>query len=136
VAGEAVISCGSSTLGRQALVMVSNRTPARTKATEKGGQNQHGCKWGTEDETERERERERERGGGALYRVLLLVRWRRKERQIVSGLRENTGHAQTHIGRALGPRGDHGSQPLLNLCTGQDMALRAAHKGKYQGALG
>lgn len=113
MAGEAVISCGSSTLGRQALVMVSNRTPARTKATEKGGQNQHGCKWGTEDETERER-----------------------ERQIVSGLRENTGHAQTHIGRALGPRGDHGSQPLLNLCTGQDMALRAAHKGKYQGALG
>jgi hypothetical protein len=61
-----VISCGSSTLGRQALVMVSNRTPARTKATEKGGQNQHGCKWGTEDETERERERERERGGGTL----------------------------------------------------------------------
>lgn len=73
------------------------------------------------------RERERE----ALYRVLLLMRWRRKERQIVSGLRENTGHAQTHIGAGLwDPEGTRGASPSFSLCTGQDMTLRAALKGK------
>lgn len=69
---------------------------------------------GTENETEG-----RGRGGGGerLYRVLLLVRWRRKERQIVSGLRrKNTEHTHTRThtwaplpacapgGAASGPR--------------------------------
>lgn len=83
-------------------------------------------------DSEREIEREREKEREALYRVLLLVRWRRKERQIVSGLRENTGHTQTHIGAGLWDPGGPGEPASpVSLCTGQDTALTAAHKGKF-----
>ena len=65
------------------------------KKLRKQAQNQHGCvRAQRTGQNEREGERERERE--ALYRVLLLVRWRRRERQVVSGLRrKNTGHAHT-----------------------------------------
>ena len=62
----------------------------------------------------REQDRTRERERGALYRVLLLVRWRRRERQVVSGLRrKNTGHAhtRTHTGACPCPAGHREGPP-------------------------
>lgn len=63
----------------------------------------------------REQDRTREREREALYRVLLLVRWRRRERQVVSGLRrKNTEHAHTHARapeRALAQPGHQEAPP-------------------------
>ena len=75
----------------------------------KQAQSQHGCV-----RAQRTGQNERERERGALYRVLLLVRWRRRERQVVSGLRrKNTGHAhtRTHTGARPCPAGHREGPP-------------------------
>lgn len=74
---------------RAALVTASNGWQQKQKAMEPGPEPTQ-LHQGTENERQNERERE-------LYRVLLLVTWRRRERQIVSGLRrKNTEHTRTH----------------------------------------
>ena len=107
-------------VGRGALVTASDRTAAMTRS--------YGDRPRTNTAASGHREQDRTREREALYRVLLLVRWRRRERQVVSGLRrKNTEHAHTHTHahpsaplprpgtrrRRLGPAAPDGVHPSI-----------------------